>query len=108
MPTVEEHQRDVSALLAPLAHREPELLHWSNAPPASLYDRVLARELLNLIDLPPFDNSQMDGYAVRARDVVAGTALAVAPRVAAGHPGPPIIAGTAVPIMTGAPMPSGA
>jgi molybdopterin molybdotransferase len=108
MLTVDEHQRAVSALLAPLADRAPELFRWGDVPAARLRDRVLARDLVNPIDLPPFDNSQMDGYAVRARDVTQGGTLAVARRVAAGHPAPPIIAGTAVPIMTGAPMPDGA
>ncbi|HEY4267939.1 MAG TPA: gephyrin-like molybdotransferase Glp [Galbitalea sp.] len=108
MPTVDEHQRAVQALLEPLSSREPELLRWAEAPTGSLRDRVLARDILNPIDLPLFDNSQMDGYAVRAADVAPGAKLPVAPRVAAGHAAPPIVAGTAVPIMTGAPMPVGA
>jgi molybdopterin molybdotransferase len=108
MPTVEEHQRAVRALLGHLADREPEVLRWIDAPATALRDRVLARDLVNPIDLPPFDNSQMDGYAVRAQDVAPGIALRVAPRVAAGHPAELIVAGTAVPIMTGAPIPDGA
>jgi molybdopterin molybdotransferase len=108
MPTVEEHQRAVSALLAPLADREPELLAWGGRAAESLRDRVLARTVVNPVDLPLFDNSQMDGYAVRARDVAPGAPMPVAARVAAGHPAPPIVAGTAVPIMTGAPIPRGA
>ncbi|TXN67275.1 molybdopterin molybdenumtransferase MoeA, partial [Methylobacterium sp. WL18] len=71
--------------------------------------RVLAEDLIAPIDLPPFDNAAVDGYAVRAGDVAnAGeTRLPLGGRVPAGHapvdPGP----GFAVRIFTGAPMPPG-
>lgn len=59
--------------------------------------------------LPPWDNSAMDGYAVRAADVIAGQLLPVAGVIAAGHPWPGSLApGTALRIMTGAPLPAGA
>jgi molybdopterin molybdotransferase len=71
--------------------------------------RVLAEDLIAPIDLPPFDNAAVDGYAVRAGDLApAGeTRLPLGGRVPAGHapadPGP----GFAVRIFTGAPMPPG-
>lgn len=58
--------------------------------------------------LPVFDNSQMDGFAVRAADVAPGVALPVAARIYAGSPAAPLAPGTAAAIMTGAPVPPGA
>ena len=111
MRTVAEHQEAVRALLAPFALREPERLHV--LPAADLtrnrdHDRVLAIDVRSPIDLPPFDNSQMDGYAVRCAEVVTGHPLRIAPRIAAGHAIGTLEAGTAAPIMTGAPIPAGA
>jgi molybdopterin molybdotransferase len=73
--------------------------------------RVLAADILAPLDLPPFDNSAVDGYAVRHADLaIAGeTRLPVRGRLAAGaaaHVG--LAAGTAMRIFTGAPMPDGA
>jgi molybdopterin molybdotransferase len=68
---------------------------------------VLAADLINPIDLPPFDNSQMDGYAVRS-DAPSGIPLAVVARIAAGSEIRSLGVGTAAPIMTGAPIPLGA
>ncbi|MBZ0138597.1 MAG: molybdopterin molybdotransferase MoeA [Pseudorhodoplanes sp.] len=73
--------------------------------------RVVARDIPAPIDLPPFDNSAVDGYAVRHADLApdAETRLRVADRVAAGHSaGRPVAAGEAVRIFTGAPMPAAA
>lgn len=76
--------------------------------------RVLASEVVAQNDLPPFANSSMDGYAVRAIDVAgttggAGVTLRVAADIAAGsNPTDEIEPGTAARIMTGAPMPPGA
>jgi molybdopterin molybdotransferase len=59
--------------------------------------------------LPPWDNSAMDGYAVRAADVAPGQPLPVAGVIAAGHvASAPLQPGTALRIMTGAPLPKGA
>lgn len=72
--------------------------------------RVLAGPLISPIDLPGFDNSAVDGYAVRFSDLSPGseTRLVVAGRVAAGHAlAPGETAGKAVRIFTGAPMPEG-
>ncbi|WP_394552379.1 gephyrin-like molybdotransferase Glp [Agromyces sp. MMS24-JH15] len=73
-----------------------------------LVGRILAAPAVAGADAPPFDNSQLDGYAVRAADVRAGTPLPLAPEIAAGSVAAPLPAGHAAPIMTGAPLPPGA
>jgi molybdopterin molybdotransferase len=71
--------------------------------------RVLARDLESALDVPPLDNSAMDGYAMRVADVpAAGTLLPVSQRIAAGQVGVPLQPGTAARIFTGAPLPPGA
>lgn len=73
--------------------------------------RVLAEEIIADTDLPPFDRSQMDGYAVRAADVQAGTPARlkiVGESVAGRGWHQQMHAGEAVRIMTGAPVPAGA
>ncbi|MGQ0538573.1 MAG: molybdopterin molybdotransferase MoeA, partial [Gemmatimonadaceae bacterium] len=76
--------------------------------------RVLARDAIAPLNMPPWRNSAMDGYAVRAADVAGATAdspvrLAVLETVAAGaFPARPVLAGEATRIMTGAPLPEGA
>ena len=71
--------------------------------------RVLATAVVSTIDVPPLDNSQMDGYAVRTADVPAiPTTLPVSQRIAAGQLGVALEPGTAARIFTGAPIPAGA
>lgn len=71
--------------------------------------RVLARDLVSELHVPPHDNSSMDGYAVRSADIAApGALLAVAQRIPAGASGAPLLAGQAARIFTGAVIPSGA
>jgi len=71
--------------------------------------RVLAVPQTSAITVPPLDNSAMDGYAVRAADVVvAGLRLPVSQRILAGAVGSPLQPGTAARIFTGAPVPPGA
>jgi molybdopterin molybdotransferase len=76
--------------------------------------RVLAQDVIAQDDLPPFDNSAMDGYAVRADDVSGASRkspvpLNVVADIAAGHPSNVAIGpGQAARIMTGAPLPQGA
>ena len=71
--------------------------------------RVLAEDVRSLIDVPPADNTAMDGYALRCADVpAAGTVLPVSQRIPAGAPGSPLQAGTAARIFTGAQVPAGA
>jgi molybdopterin molybdotransferase len=76
--------------------------------------RVLAADVISPVALPPWDNASMDGFAVRAQDVMGATAerpvrLRVVETIAAGRRGTrPIGAGEAARIMTGAPVPAGA
>ena len=66
--------------------------------------RVLARAQSSTMDVPPMDNSAMDGYAVRIAD---GARLKVAQRIMAGAVGKALEPGTAARIFTGAPIPPG-
>ena len=71
--------------------------------------RVLAQDIRSDFDVPPQDNSEMDGYALRVADVpVAGTVLPVSQRIPAGAVGSPLQPGTAARIFTGAQIPAGA
>ncbi len=71
--------------------------------------RVLAQDLVAPLQVPPQDNSSMDGYALRCADVAASPAvLRVTQRIAAGSNGVPLNAGEAARIFTGAPIPPGA
>ncbi|MGE0708337.1 MAG: gephyrin-like molybdotransferase Glp [Planctomycetota bacterium] len=76
--------------------------------------RVLAEDVVARADSPPFDNSAMDGYAVRSADLVAARAdspvrLPLAGESKAGDAAPPaLLAGRAIRIFTGAPLPAGA
>ncbi|MGH3564742.1 MAG: molybdopterin molybdotransferase MoeA [Pseudonocardia sp.] len=104
--TVEEHRAVVAALI-PAAPIE-------QVPLAQTRGRVLGADLVSPIALPSFDNSAMDGYAVRAADVAgASDAIPVELPVSADIPAgrtdvPPLEPGTAHRIMTGAAMPVGA
>ena len=69
--------------------------------------RVLAEPLIAGLDLPPWANSAMDGYALRLADWD-GTPLAVSQRILAGIAPPPLQPGTCARIFTGAPLPAGA
>lgn len=106
MRAVEEHQRAVAELIGA---GDPVSL-----PLARAEGLVLAADVVAPIALPVFDNSAMDGYAVRAADVAAADAehpvtLPVAEDIPAGRTDIPTLApGTAHRIMTGAPMPAGA
>jgi molybdopterin molybdotransferase len=71
--------------------------------------RVLAEPIVSSVVVPPLDNAEMDGYAVRCADVSATPAtLPISQRVQAGQVGQPLAAGSAARIFTGAPIPSGA
>lgn len=79
------------------------------APTLEASGRVLAHAQRSTMDVPPMDNSAMDGYALRCADVRAPeTRLRVAQRIQAGEVGAALEAGTAARIFTGAPVPPGA
>jgi molybdopterin molybdotransferase len=100
------------ALSQILEHVQP--LEPEEVPILEARGRVLAQAVASDIEIPPFDNSAMDGYAVRAADVAAATPqapvrLQVIGSVAAGHVAKVRLqVHTAVRIMTGAPLPQGA
>ncbi|MGB9248655.1 MAG: gephyrin-like molybdotransferase Glp [Mycobacterium sp.] len=106
MRSVEEHQRVVTELITARPAVAVELCDAENL--------VLAEDVTATLSLPVFDNSAMDGYAVRADDVASATAehpvkLPVAEDIPAGRTDIPTLdPGTAHRIMTGAPIPAGA
>lgn len=78
-------------------------------PLASALDRVLAKSVTSHINVPGWNNSAMDGYAVNSSDVKnAGDRLPISQRIAAGSAAEPLQPGTAARIFTGAPVPQGA
>jgi molybdopterin molybdotransferase len=99
--TVDEHLASVLDVVGPLSVLELGLL--------DAHGCVLAEDVVAPAPLPGFDNSAMDGYAVRAADVGPGVVLPVVGDVAAGPASPlQVQPGVCVRIMTGAMMPTGA
>ncbi|MNK93419.1 Molybdopterin molybdenumtransferase [compost metagenome] len=76
-------------------------------PLAQVQGRVLAEDLVSTLDLPPWPNSAMDGYALRMADWT-GEPLVVSQKVFAGQAPDPLQPGTCARIFTGAPVPAGA
>ncbi|MGO1396944.1 MAG: molybdopterin molybdotransferase MoeA [Brevibacterium yomogidense] len=97
--SIDDH---VSALVAALSVRT---IGAETVPVGEALDRVLIDDLRAPFDLPSFDNSQMDGFALDA--AATPGSFAVAGMIAAGQTGDAVEPGTAVPIMTGAPVPPG-
>ncbi|MCK9515092.1 MAG: gephyrin-like molybdotransferase Glp [Ottowia sp.] len=96
------------ALAALLAHAEPGL-ERERVSALDADGRVLAEDVVSALDVPPQDNSAMDGYAVRVQDCASGHAeLPVSQRIVAGSSGVALAPGTAARIFTGAPIPPGA
>lgn len=97
-----------AALELVLAQARP--LGSEEVPLPEALGRILAADVASDVDMPPFDRSAMDGYALRAQDVQALPAtLAVVAQVRAGEmPRARVEAGQAIQIMTGAPVPEGA
>jgi molybdopterin molybdotransferase len=89
---------------APFTIRQTETLSTFDA-----LGRVLAADVVSMLDVPPEDNTSMDGYALRAADVSeAGTVLPVGQRIPAGVVGAVLQPGTAARIFTGGQIPAGA
>ena len=85
-----------------------QTLETERRPLREALDAVLAEEVTSPLDLPPWDNSAMDGYAVRSADVTGPVELEVIESVAAGQfPRKPVGPGQATRIFTGAPLPEG-
>ena len=100
----------IEQALALVAARIPPIDRIEAVPLRAADGRVLAADLFAPVDLPAFDNSAVDGWAVAHADLTPGAAtiLPVAGRLAAGHgAGHVAAAGTVTRIFTGAPMPAG-
>lgn len=106
-PTLAGLKTYEEALALLLSHAKP-VAQTEKLPLDQALGRVLAEPVVSLIDVPGWDYSAMDGYAVRAADVSAsGIALPVSQRIPAGTAPAPLLPGTAARIFTGAPIPAG-
>ena len=94
------------ARLLALAEAAP-IRDTESLPLAACEGRVLAQDLISTLDLPPWPNSAMDGYALNLADW-SGMPLPVSQRIFAGQAPEPLAAGTCARIFTGAPVPAGA
>ena len=102
--SLEDALSRLTAPILPVAADEAQTLSTFDA-----LGRVLVEDLRSVLDVPPADNSAMDGYAVRCADAaVVGTLLPVSQRIPAGTPPQPLQPGTAARIFTGAQVPRGA
>ena len=96
-------------LLDALIARARPLAETDTVPVAAARGRVLATPQVSALTVPAFDNSAMDGYAVRVADIpAAGTRLPVTQRIQAGVTGAALAPGSTARIFTGAPVPPGA
>ncbi|MCL3837484.1 molybdopterin molybdotransferase MoeA [Aeromicrobium duanguangcaii] len=110
--SVDEHVGEVAAAISRAAHRRTQDRPVERPVAPGLVGR-LAAPAVSRLDVPGFDNSQMDGFAVHAADLAraadAPVALPTVAHVVAGDAAPtPLALGTVAPIMTGAPVPPGA
>jgi len=96
------------ALARLLAGARP-IAEVEEVPTMAAAGRVLAQAQASTMDVPPMDNSAMDGYAIRLADVSSPNGkLRISQRIPAGSVGKPLEPGTAARIFTGAPVPAGA
>ncbi|QEP41747.1 molybdopterin molybdenumtransferase MoeA [Ectothiorhodospiraceae bacterium BW-2] len=99
----------VDEALAQMLSQAVPLTESEALPLTSALGRVLAETITSPIDVPPHDNSAMDGYALHHEDSHAGeNRLAISQRICAGEIGTPLQRGTVARIFTGAPIPPGA
>lgn len=99
----------VDEALARLLAGAVPVAQTEQVPTLEATGRVLAQAQVSALDVPPMDNSAMDGYALRLADArAAGARLRVSQRIAAGSVGAPLQPGSAARIFTGAPIPPGA
>ncbi len=92
-----------------LGHAKPAVTTEEITLSAALH-RVLASDVISTLNVPPFDSSAMDGYAINRTDLASDgtTHLPLSQRITAGRPSQPLQANTAARIFTGAPLPAGA
>jgi molybdopterin molybdotransferase len=98
----------VDEALAQLMAGAKPVADIEEVPALEATGRVLARAQRSTMDVPPMDNSAMDGYAVRLADLQGSSRLKVAQKIMAGSVGKELAKGTAARIFTGAPIPPGA
>ncbi|HEX7387587.1 MAG TPA: gephyrin-like molybdotransferase Glp [Castellaniella sp.] len=99
---------DFDTAQAQLAQRAIFPVRTETAPLHALNGRILATDVRATLDLPPADNSAMDGYAIRMAEVSAGTTLPIQQRCFAGQNPEPLKPGHAIRLFTGSLVPSGA
>ncbi len=101
MPTFEEARKIILDSVVPLGMEKVEML--------DAVGRVLAEDILAPCDMPLWDNTAMDGYAVRSCDCREASSMRISGFVpAGGFMNEPVTPGTAVKVLTGAPIPPGA
>jgi molybdopterin molybdotransferase len=99
----------VNEALERLLQAARPLATQETVPLAEALGRVLAVAQTAMLDVPAYDNSAMDGYALNSKDLAgSGTVLPLGQTIAAGHPGTSLQPGTVARIFTGAPIPPGA
>jgi molybdopterin molybdotransferase len=98
----------VDEALAQLLAAAQPVAGIERVPTMAAAGRVLAQAQTSTMDVPPMDNSAMDGYAVRLADLSSDKQLKITQRITAGSVGTPLAPGTAARIFTGAPVPAGA
>ena len=103
MLTVQEALQQILADPALTRSRRSETL-----PLLQACHRVLVQDQLAAVDVPPWDNSAMDGYALSTQDLARSTTLPVSQLIPAGTYPQPLATGTCARIFTGAPVPPGA
>lgn len=99
---------DFDTALGQLLALAQPLAGQADVPTAQALGRVLAQDQISGLDVPPMDNSQMDGWAVRRADLLAGGELTMSQRIAAGSVPSPLLPGTVARVFTGAMIPPGA
>ncbi len=107
-PTARAPLRSLDEVLADLLGRASTLGGIQQVSTFDADGRVLAQDLVSALQVPPHDNSAMDGYAVRTADLAAGMPLPVSQRIGAGAQGVALAPATVARIFTGAPVPPGA
>ena len=98
----------VNEALAQILSKSECLQATESLPLLAARGRVLVESQVSSCNVPPLDNSAMDGYALRFQDLSGDRPLPVSQRIAAGQVGVELRAGTAARIFTGAPIPPGA
>lgn len=91
-----------------LLNKAPVITESEHLPLTESLGRILAQDYLVPADVPPADNSAVDGYALRAEDYSPGQHLTVSDRIPAGSAPRPLTPGTAARIFTGSEVPEGA